>query len=196
MRKYVGISLMLALLLSIIVLPSPVQACSCVAPGTTQEELVKSDVVFSGKVALIRDRFANPFTAPFIEDDGNPYQVRLVTEAVWKGELGREAVVFTSVSGGSCGFPFEDGQRYLVFAHTDKKGKLVASSCSATEKLTDTGSSKRLVQLGSGQLPLPVEPAEAPHSSTAGWTISILAGGVALAAFVIMLLFRRSRKRS
>ena len=44
----------------------------------------------------------------------------------WSEVVGREVSVKTSNIGGGCGFPFEAGKRYLVFAARDENGALHA----------------------------------------------------------------------
>jgi hypothetical protein len=51
-----------------------------------------------------------------------PVRVRLVVERVDEGEAGDEITLTTALSGASCGFTFERGHRYLIYARTGETG--------------------------------------------------------------------------
>jgi len=91
-----------------------VYACVVVPPGTPLEELGESATVFSGKVVEIqmgeRDSSAgHKINAVFFEVD----RYWKTTEE-FNGY--RTLVVFTELSGDVCGYEFEGGKKYLVYA--------------------------------------------------------------------------------
>lgn len=93
-------------LLAALLLGAPVHAtaCSCTNQLTLQQEFDGAWLVFSGRVTSIQP---DPFgtLAVFFE----PLQR-------WKGPLGFQQLVVTPLDTGVCGFPFEVGEEYLVFA--------------------------------------------------------------------------------
>lgn len=53
----------------------------------------------------------------------------------WKGAAQPTAVVSTHIQGPACGFRFEEGRRYLVYARLSSSGELSVSLCSRTRRL-------------------------------------------------------------
>lgn len=132
-------SLCLALLLAIA--PSPAQACSCLAPGDMIEEASGADAVFAGTVLRLvaTDRRADsPLMARIKRFFGmqvryGPDQRRFALEVdePFKGIEASTIEVMTSADSASCGYSFQVGRKYLVFAQHDE-GRLNVSLCSAT----------------------------------------------------------------
>ncbi|HEY7403202.1 MAG TPA: hypothetical protein VIB39_06750 [Candidatus Angelobacter sp.] len=54
--------------------------------------------------------------------------------------------VETGLGGGDCGFPFEQGESYLVFAWKESDGALSTGICSGTAKLGNSGAERRLLR--------------------------------------------------
>jgi hypothetical protein len=63
--------------------------------------------------------------------------VTLLVSEVWKGSM-HETVQLATVpnDGVSCGYPFEEGQKYLVYADEGQQG-LKVGGCSATTPLSE-----------------------------------------------------------
>src|SRR5712664_3796651 len=87
-------------------------ACDCDLPSAGKpfkrvvaEARNKSRAVFSGTVVAIDRKPGDLYVV-----------VRFKIEEFWKGALSKEATVFTGQGGGDCGYKFEVGQRYLVYA--------------------------------------------------------------------------------
>jgi len=107
-------------------------ACSCSILSTLHrsfEERVKdarddSKAVFSGTVLGI-DRVPNRLSVT----------VKFKVERTWKGSLPEEMTIFTGQGGGDCGFPFEVGTTYLVYAYGDSVATLSTSICRRTTVL-------------------------------------------------------------
>lgn len=99
-------------LLAALLLGAPVVAvaCSCTNELTLQQEFDSAWLVFSGRVTSIQP---DPFgtLAVFFE----PLQR-------WKGPLDFHQLVVTPLDTSACGFPFEVGQEYLVFANSYNYG--------------------------------------------------------------------------
>lgn len=99
----------------------PVYACSCIIPGTPQEELEKSDAVFSGTVMKMEETISG-------------YDVTLQVQEAWKGVEDNLIKVHTGMGGGDCGFSFREGEDYLVYASL-VNGELQVYICSLTGTL-------------------------------------------------------------
>lgn len=97
----------------------PAQACSCVMDGTC-DAAWRADAVFVGHVVSIR----------------STSEGRLVQLAVLEGFRGfrlTQVEVTTPASEAACGYPFQLGESYLVYAHQSAgAGPLNASLCSRT----------------------------------------------------------------
>lgn len=99
-------------------------ACTCIANMPLYNTLVNSTAIFSGKVI----RQDSPATFG-LENWYLSVETVEVTN-IWKGPTNRTLVVANSV----CGFPFEVGKEYLIFAW-DVEGMLVTGSCSETQAI-------------------------------------------------------------
>ena len=130
--------------------PQVALACMCPPPPPAKEAAKSSDRVFLGKVTSIRDHTTSDFTI-WIKDriadlgaalgkdwriSPEDYFYREVTLRVvenFKGAPVNELLITTGSGGGDCGFPFDVGQSYLVFARQLKEpNELVTSICDAT----------------------------------------------------------------
>jgi len=101
-------------------------ACSCDLPPLhqSQKQLVTrarktSQAVFSGVVLKINEA-------------GYGVRVSFKVDAFWKGGLPAEIVVTTGRGYGDCGYQFEKGQRYLVYAYGSDSASLVTNICQRT----------------------------------------------------------------
>jgi hypothetical protein len=127
--------------------PDCASACSCALPPGTQKERVEralssSEAVFSGEVAAIEKEAAtsrHPGTVT----------VALRVSEEWKGPERGTLKVSTASQESACGFPFEKGREYLVYA--DGKHDLEVDLCSGTKPLSEAGAD--LAVLGTGEKP-------------------------------------------
>lgn len=105
-------------------------ACSCMMPKLPCEEYWQKDAVFVGEVTALK-----------ATKDAEGWQGRLVTLTVteaFRGVTGAEITLTTGMGGGDCGFAFQPGGQYLVYAYRNKQsGQLSASICSRTRKLAE-----------------------------------------------------------
>ena len=112
-------------------------ACSCDTTPDVAGEVARSDAVFAGRVMkmAIERRVAEP---------GLPRETEVLvcTFAVVARLKGiaekKEVVVVTSTQGSACGFPFEIGSKYLVYASVFR-GELETSICRRTRQLDVIG---------------------------------------------------------
>jgi hypothetical protein len=102
---------------------NPASAWSC--KGTTQENFTRASAVFTGKVIDIEPSLDN-------EQQINRFEV----SRVWKGKLVKQHFVTTSGSH-VCGYAFEKGEEYLVYASYEESA-LRTSSCSGTKLLSNS----------------------------------------------------------
>jgi tissue inhibitor of metalloproteinase len=105
---------------------SPCWACSCAA-DTPKGYAKRADVVFTGRVRAVANG----------DDDGvsgdDNLRVRFRVKTVYKGKARRRTTVRTSESEAACGFTFDEGKRYTVFAQKANH-KLSTNLCSGTKR--------------------------------------------------------------
>ena len=119
------------------------RACNCDLPlrNLTLKQQVKkaqkqSQAVFVGKVLQVKP-------------EGFGVSVRFRVENVWKGKLFREVTIFTGQGGGDCGYRFEVGESYLVYASGSNE-ILNTNICQRTAPQSEGGDMKLL---GKGKTP-------------------------------------------
>ena len=107
---------------STVLSPQSAQACSCAPLPSPTEALAEAIAVFSGQVTDIQ-----------------PSQGRLditfTVDQQWKGEGEETIVVQTPTSTAMCGYGFEVGESYLVYAR-EHRGRLQTNQCSRTALLS------------------------------------------------------------
>lgn len=128
---------------SITVNLKPAYACSCLRPGPPLAELDQATAVFAGEVSDIKR------TSTGVE-------VSFSVSEVWKGDLNPTLVITTGPHSAACGYPFEIGQDYLVYAYGGDNARLGANLCSLTALLSTAG--EDLAELGDGVPPTLAEP--------------------------------------
>ena len=128
--ELIRLSIGLTLLNVLFAAPAPVQACSCVEPSAPAEAFTNSDAVFTGKVTAVSD---NSSPVIFLLDrllarvglsPAYLYSYRFwgyeITFAVlnsWKNVATTRVKVHTGTGGGDCGYLFNQGSDYLVYAY-------------------------------------------------------------------------------
>src|SRR5688500_11946069 len=120
-------------------------ACTCGVPNPNQSlkrqvraALSESRAVFSGRVLEVAD---DPQTLSVM--------VRLRVERSWKGVTRGEVRLVTGRGGGDCGYRFEVGESYLVYAYGPRASELSTNICQRTAKLSEAA--KDLQVLGKGR---------------------------------------------
>ena len=155
-------SLVIAVLGVVFLLPPQcASACQCTMPAE-KPTLADSEAVFSGEVVEIDQPSPFKSGADLETDTFRVYEV-------WKGPEQETLEVHTALFGASCGYPFKEGQEYLVYAYTGKQG-LEVDSCNGTQRLTEAQA--HLEVLGAGKKP------------TGGEVLSDTSGGVSAGAMV------------
>jgi hypothetical protein len=127
-------------------LPRPAAACTCVDLSAAAA-LAAADAVFSARVKDIQP--GTP-AKPGWQSSNDPVVVLLDVSSYWKGRVTRAMTVTTAESDISCGFPFERGRDYLIYARRVSDG-LSTGLCSRTKALMRAADD--LKALGVGKVP-------------------------------------------
>lgn len=158
---------------------SEASACSCMKL-TPEEGLSSSHAVFSGEVTNIDKNEATRFGG---------LEVTLRVRKVWKGALGEEVQVHTAGSSAACGYPFEVGKTYLVYALHDEADPMRVSLCSRTALLEDAGEDLTFLGRPAYELEAPSHKGKDEAKSKDRCTASAPgAGGVSLVWAALFLL--------
>lgn len=118
------------ILVLILCAPQTAEACSCAAYPDDIEKAVtmayaqgngmfQVDAIFLGDVTTMRKR--NNWTVPY-------YEVTFSVRDRWKGSI--PGIVSVRTNGGeiACGYEFEKGNSYLIFARWDERLQQLATS--------------------------------------------------------------------
>jgi hypothetical protein len=127
-KRYLGI---LAVSFFLLIASSKAFACDCTAiqsvslAGKVNKAWNESAAIFTGIVeGIVRDEKNRQVTVKF----------KLIKS--WKGELSPEFTVVTGWGDGDCGFGFDEGETYLVYATKsglyNANGQFVTNICSRT----------------------------------------------------------------
>lgn len=164
--------------------PGRALACLCVAPGLPAEEMARSAAVLAGRVLRI--------DAPRggMVSTGDPVHVVFQVERVWKGPAVHNLVIVTARHSVSCGFPFEVGQEYLVYARA-VEGELHTSICSRTAPLAAAG--EDLAALGPGMAMAPAEAEPPAANAWAAVPMILFAAGILAGAVITIRAARQAR---
>ncbi|MCR2805542.1 hypothetical protein [Paenibacillus soyae] len=186
--KNLWLGIWMALMLaagSIAIGPEKASACSCAMNPSVNEAKLNSDAVFKGTVTS-RDQPLKWFQ----RSSADPVTWTFQVDEVWKGKVAPEIAVTSAESGASCGYEFQVGQPYVVYAY--KNGdSLDVSLCSRTVPVSAAG--QDLAELGSGSVP-PRPGAVAESGSGFPWWW--IMAGIAAALASIWLFRRKVRGRS
>lgn len=88
--------------------PGAARACTCVGPMSFEQAWSESEAIFVGVVTSI----------DLIGEDPHWPQLRVhfAVSASWRGVTGPTALIATANGGAACGYDFEIGREYLVYA--------------------------------------------------------------------------------
>jgi len=144
MRRVAGV-----LVVALLVLAADARcawACSCASPSATPIEARDGGAaVFAGRVTDVNTPDPNSYTL------FRSMAVTFAVSHVWKGNVGSSIVIGTSRDGASCGYTFDIGQEYLIYAF-EYEGQLVTGICERTRLLADAQTD--LAVLGAAQVPV------------------------------------------
>ena len=120
-----------------------VLACSCADPVPIGVSIDHAAGIFAGKVTALGRTY-------------EPYPIEIATfdvDTVWKGNLGHSVLVSTAQDGSTCGYGFQLGETYLVYA-VGESANLYTSSCMRTKPLA--AAEPDLAALGWGTSPVSI----------------------------------------
>ena len=173
-------SLVLTVLLGVVLLFSPdcAYACSCAMPQGTQKEraeraLSSSEAVFSGRVTAIEKEAATRTTT-----------ATLRVSEVWKGPERATLEVSTASYEAACGYHFEEGKEYLVYANG--KQDLGVGACGGTVPLSYAD--EDLALLGNGEKPKDGGDALTDTSGVVPARAVVGLAGLAIAASLLVMV--------
>jgi len=117
--------------------PRMAVACDCANAGPPCKAFQATPNVFAGRVtniSTIRVKLQNG-------DDYPQLLVLLQIDRNYRGQEGKSTVeIVTGDGGGDCGFSFQQGKRYLVYAYPHPAtGKLYTGICQRTRLLSEAG---------------------------------------------------------
>jgi hypothetical protein len=146
-------------------------------PPGSRDALADSDAVFSGEAVAVKQGTATA------RSPGYDTATLRVSET-WKGSGRGTLEVRTPSQGMACGYHFEGGREYLVYAYTGKQG-LEVDSCGATKPLSGAGAD--LAALGDGERP---QDGGVLSDTSGGVSVRALAGlaGLVTAASVLLVV--------
>ena len=111
--------------------PSLVSACTCsLSPGTCNQDWRSGQVIFTGTVT-------SKVTAdtPIAGIARNAFQFSVAESFRGPAIAGQEITVHTGMGGGDCGYKFEIGTSYLVYAFVSN-GRLSTGICTPTSEVS------------------------------------------------------------
>lgn len=147
------------MLIGMMIIPisyTPAFACSCTEPPPPAEAFEDADVVFSGKAVEIKKETSNQVSS------ASPMPVKFDVQRVWKGTAEKTITISTALSSASCGYEFEYGKTYLVYAYGDES--LQTGLCTRTQLFADAYEDLRA--LGAGKT-IQTETGNTPPESNA-----------------------------
>jgi hypothetical protein len=132
----------------------PAYACSCVSPPDPATALADASAVFVGTVLSTEVR-----DGP-VMSSGDPVRVTFDVAQVWKGPTETPLVVITARDSATCGFGFQPGAEYIVYAYTWESSDLQTNICTRTAPSSSQTVLEDLRVLGQGTVPSAVAQAE------------------------------------
>lgn len=102
-------------------------ACSCIVNPSPLVRLEDSDTVFVGEVSEITPVPERPWPDPY------PFRGESVNFSISdmiKGADEKAKEIEIQNNGGSCVYPFKNGEKYLVYTYRGEKGELGTGLCS------------------------------------------------------------------
>lgn len=141
-------------LLAVLTFANPhVLACSCVSTADALADLNSADAVFTGEVTALtiaprwwrvaKVQPPSDLVTPLERDhSARVERVTIAVDRSWKGVTREEVTVYTMFDCCMCGFGFQVGERYLIYARWQEgRGAYFVSSCSRS-KTADSAESE------------------------------------------------------
>jgi len=116
-------------------------ACDCAEPPAPKKAFEGATAVFLAEAVKV-------------EVEGQTRTVTFKVERWWKGGDKQEVIASTHKSGATCGYGFEKGKKYMVYAGAEKDKSLRVSLCSRTRTEKQAEESGDFKDLGEGKKPV------------------------------------------
>ncbi|MEM6346020.1 MAG: hypothetical protein AAF927_19150 [Bacteroidota bacterium] len=141
-------------------------ACECI-PLSTQAKIDSADIVFDGTVIYVNTNWMS---------GGMKYTFQV--HQSWKRRTDTVMVINSGFATTDCGYTFEEGQRYLVFAR--KKFSFKTDACAGNMLIADA--TNYLSKLGQSQ-----KPSQSSLVPLMYWTLSgLTVFALAFMAFIVL----------
>ncbi len=153
-----------------VVTPASTYACSCAPPGTPEEAMAESELVFLGTVTSIGP-----------SDEVGLLEVDFDVARVWKGPEAETISLTTQQDTAACGYPFEERVEYVVYSWNG----VDVARCSRTAPVEHAGEDLAAFATGGpsdGEIGLPntgnggLVEAESPQDRTAAILVVVVIG--------------------
>lgn len=133
----VGLPVVFLAAVALLLPAAPAAACSCATVAHACLTYPESDAVFLGRVVEVGRVLRLNLASGSEELFELERRARFALEERFRGVEGAEVLVSTGFGGGDCGYGFEVGGSFLVYAHRARDGGLVTSICSRTARAGD-----------------------------------------------------------
>jgi hypothetical protein len=100
-----------------------VRSCTCIMPPPPAQAFAQADAVYLGKIIS------------FEPDSVNGWVAKIDVLRLWKGDKDAADELFTSSGSATCGYYFQVGQTYVVYAYKSANGRLRTSICTRTNPI-------------------------------------------------------------
>jgi hypothetical protein len=165
-------------------LPQVCFACSCIPAESPAESAAKANAVFRAQVVVV-ERLEGR--------QGAQYQrAALRVTTVWKGTVTTETMIYTGSNSADCGYPFQMGGEYVIYANTNTatndwpSAALTTSICSRTRPVAEAADD--LAAFGPGHPPTPSLPNTGTGSDAVTSSGPLIPGDLIIAAGILVLL--------
>jgi Carboxypeptidase regulatory-like domain len=117
-------------------------ACSCAGPIPVCSVYWTTDVLFLGHVVQVEHVYNEPPEEKIVGGKKmtliGPGQnlVHFAVTKSYRGTPGAQLIVHTNDQGSACGYAFEQGRDYLVYAFSGSNGELSTSHCTRTHEVS------------------------------------------------------------
>src|SRR5690606_4132600 len=127
-----------------LVWPTRAEACTCVPSGPPCEAAWRTDAIFLARVVSIATRPGATF---------GPRTVNMRILTAFRGIEGESVEVTTGAGAGDCGYDFEAGRDYLVYAYRNG-GRLATGICNRTRPIEEAEEDLDYLHAAASNLPI------------------------------------------
>lgn len=151
-------------------------ACTCISPITPQEALESSTAVFVGKVV------STEVQDGIIITTADPVTVTFEVSKSWKGSNLKTLVLTTPRDGTSCGYNFEEGETYIVYAQ-GTEDQLNTHICTRTNLFVNAQQDLQVLGEGTAAIDNNVQEADTKDTVT-----EVSSNNVLLLVFILLFI--------